>query len=149
MCGRGVTETTVLSLITIAFYKVQDSNYFCWWVEALRKLQMWNSYFVSCRKTPKRVYETSRSTPTLWLSFITFVFLTAQASNVFECIEQLVRKPYISTLLFVSCWKVHVGRRVFEVKWVVINQLKIANAVYFLKYNPAHSGTGLYFELIV
>ena len=30
LCGRGVTETTALSLITLAFYKIQDSNFFYW-----------------------------------------------------------------------------------------------------------------------
>ena len=30
LCGRGVTETTALSSITLAFYKIQDSNFFYW-----------------------------------------------------------------------------------------------------------------------
>ena len=121
-------ETTVLSSITLAFYKIQDCNFFYWWVEVLRKLQMWNSCFVSCRRTARRMYETSRATPTLWLSFITSVFLTVQTFNLFECIEELLRTPYISTLSFVSCWKV--ARRVFELKWVARKQLENARTVY-------------------
>ena len=38
LCGRGVTETTFLSSITLAFFKIQDSNFVCWTFEMLRKL---------------------------------------------------------------------------------------------------------------
>ena len=59
------------------------------------------------------MHENCRATVTLYLSFMTFVFLTAKASNLFGWIEELLGKPYISTSSFNSCRKV--ARRVFEV----------------------------------